>query len=330
MILKNFEINNIDINKYNFILLHGENEGAKKETLLKIVSHNNKKTHKYDEKEILENKDEFFNKILSKSLFDDQVIYIINRSTNKILNVIDEIINKNIKEVFIIIDAHALDKKSKLRNLFEKNKNLLCTAFYPDTSTTLATMASKYFKEKKITISQHCINLIVSKCNGDRNVLKNEMLKIKNYYLSKDKITEDVIIKLINLIENHDVSELVDNCLIKNKKKTINILNENNFGNEDCILIIRTFLNKAKKILKLAAEFEKNNNVNLTISSAKPPIFWKDKETVKQQIYQWSPKNIKNLIYKLSKIELIIKKNVNNSVNITSDFILEQVFSKEN
>ena len=143
MILKNFEINNIDINKYNFILLHGENEGAKKETLLKIVSHNNKKTHKYDEKEILENKDEFFNKILSKSLFDDQVIYIINRSTNKILNVIDEIISKNIKEVFIIIDAHALDKKSKLRNLFEKNKNLLCTAFYPDTSTTLATMASK-------------------------------------------------------------------------------------------------------------------------------------------------------------------------------------------
>ena len=156
------------------------------------------------------------------------------------------------------------------------------------------------------------------------------MLKIKNYYLSKDKITEDVIIKLINLIENHDVSELVDNCLIKNKKKTINILNENNFGNEDCILIIRTFLNKAKKILKLAAEFEKNNNIDLTISSAKPPIFWKDKETVKQQIYQWSPKNIKNLIYKLGKIELIIKKNVNNSVNITSDFILEQVFSKEN
>ena len=330
MILKNFEINNIDINKYNFILLHGENEGAKKETLLKIVSHNNKKTHKYDEKEILENKDEFFNKILSKSLFDDQVIYIINRSTNKILNIIDEIINKNINEVFIIIDAHALDKKSKLRNLFEKGKNLVCIAFYPDTAETLASIASKYFKEKKITISQHCINLIVNKCNGDRYILKNEMLKIENYYLSKGKITDDIIFKLINLIENHDVSELVDNCLIKNKKKTINILNENNFANEDCILIVRTFLNKAKRILKLTTEFEKNNNINLTISSAKPPIFWKDKETIKLQIYQWNPKNIKNLIYKLSKIELIIKKNINNSVNIISDFILEQVFSKKN
>ena len=154
------------------------------------------------------------------------------------------------------------------------------------------------------------------------------MLKIENYYLSKGKITEDIIIKLINLIENHDVSELVDNCLIKKKKKTIKILNENNFANEDCILIVRTFLNKAKRILKLSAEFEKNNNINLTITSAKPPIFWKDKETIKHQIQQWRPESIKSLIYKLSIIELLIKRNINNSVNIISDFILEQVFSK--
>ncbi len=328
MILKNFEINNIDINKFNLILLNGDNEGAKNEAILNIISHNNKKTYKYEEKNILENKDEFFNKILSKSLFDDEVIYIINRSTNKIINIIDEIISKNINEVFIIIDAHALDKKSKLRNLFEKEKNLICTAFYPDTAQTLGTIAIKNFKEKKILISQNYINLIVSKCNGDRQVLKNEMSKIENYYLSKGKISEDAIIKLVNLIENHDVSELVDNCLIKNKKKTVNILNENNFANEDCILIVRVFLNKAKKILKLATEFEKNKNINLTISSAKPPIFWKDKETIKQQVQQWNPENIKDLIYKLRNTELLIKKNIHNSVNIISDFILEQVFSK--
>lgn len=328
MILKYFEINNLNINKNNLILFHGDNEGAQKEAITKIISNSNKKKFKYEEKEILDNKDDFFNRLLSKSLFDEEIVYVINRSTNKILGVIEEIINKNISDISIIINAHALDKKSKLRNFFEKDKNLVCVAFYPDTAQTLANIASKYFIEKKITISQHYINLIVSKCNGDRHILKNEMLKIENYYLSKGKITEDVIIKLINLIENHDVSKLVDNCLNKNKKKTIHILNENNFSNDDCILIVRMFLSKAKKILKLISEFEKNNNINQTISSAKPPIFWKDKETIKQQIQQWSLENIKNLIYKLNKLELLIKKNINNSVNIISDFILEQVFTK--
>ncbi len=328
MILKYFEADNIDINKYNLILFHGDNEGAKKETISKIISYNKKKVHKYEEKEILDNKDEFFNKILSKSLFDNEVIYIINRSTNKIKDVIEEIINKNVNDVFIIINAQALDKKSKLRNLFEKEKKLVSTAFYPDTKQILTNIAVRNFREKKITISQQNINLIISKCNGDRDVLNNEMLKIENYHLSKGEISNDIIIKLINLIENHDISDLVDSCLAKNEKKTINILNENNFGNEESVLITRVFLNKAKRLLKLATVFEKNNNISLTISTAKPPIFWKDKETIEKQIYRWKTDNIKNLIYKLTKIELLIKKNINNSTNIISDFIIEQVFSK--
>ena len=138
------------------------------------------------------------------------------------------------------------------------------------------------------------------------------------------KITTEVIEKLTNLSENHNISELIDNCLVKNKKKIINILNENNFNNEDCILITRSFLNKSKKILKLSSEFENNKNMDLTISSARPPIFWKDKEITKQQIYKWSPKSIKKLIYKLADVELLIKKNMNNSINLITDFILEQ------
>ena len=112
--------------------------------------------------------------------------------------------------------------------------------------------------------------------------------------------------------------------MAKNKKKIINIFNENNFSDDDCILIVRTFLNKSKKILKLSSEFETNKNIDLTISSAKPPIFWKDKEITKQQIYKWTPKNTKKLIYKLSDVELLIKKNMNNSINLITDFILEQ------
>ena len=74
--------------------------------------------------------------------------------------------------------------------------------------------------------------------------------------------------------------------------------------------------------MKLRENFEGNNNLDLTISSAKPPIFWKDKEITKQQIYKWTSTGIRKLLVKLSEIELLIKKNINNSINLTTDFII--------
>ena len=156
----------------------------------------------------------------------------------------------------------------------------------------------------------------------------NELTKIEYFNKGGKKINSRIIEKLVNLTENHTISELIDNCLAKNTKKIITILNENNFTKDDCILITRTLLNKSKKILKLANEYKKNNNIDLTIASAKPPIFWKDREVIKQQIYKWSPKKIRNLIYDLNKLELIIKKNVENSVNLITNFILEKSSSK--
>ena len=80
----------------------------------------------------------------------------------------------------------------------------------------------------------------------------------------------------------------------------------------------------------LSSEYEKNKNIELTIASAKPPIFWKDKEITKEQISQWKPKKLKKLIYKLNEVELLIKKNINNSINIVTNFILDQVYSNTN
>ena len=160
--------------------------------------------------------------------------------------------------------------------------------------------------------------------------MKNELNKI--YYFSKNrkKVSTEDILKLTNLIENHSISELIDNCLAKNKKKTISILNENNFNSEDCVLITRTFLNKSKRILKLIQEYNTNKNIDIVISSAKPPIFWKDKEITKQQIYKWSPNDVKNLIFKLNELELQAKKNINNAINLITDFILDQSSIKVN
>ena len=323
MIIKSHEIDKINLNLNNFILLYGKNDGFKSEATNHLVKAKSQISN-YDEKEILENSDNFIENILSNSLFEREKIIIIKRATDKILKIIEELNNKNLKDVIIIINSDNLEKRSKLRNFFEKNKEYICVAFYPDTNQTLSKLTYKFLKEKKILISPANINLIVSKCGGDRATLINELEKIEFFVKNGKKITEENLTKLVNLTENHSISELIDHCLAKNKKQTINILNENNFNNEDCILITRTFLNKSKKILKLSNEFKANKNIDLTISSAKPPIFWKDKEITKQQIHKWTPENISKLIYKLSEIELLIKRNINNSINIVTDFILTQ------
>ena len=329
MIIKSFEINKINFDQNKLVLFYGKNEGFKNEATNNLIKDKDEIT-KYEEKEVLENINDFIESILSKSLFESEKIIIIKRVTDKILKIIDEIDSKNIEDIKIILNADNLEKKSKLRSLFEKDKKYICVPFYPDTDQTLSKLTFNFLKKKNISISQSNINLIVNKCNGDRETLLNELNKIEYFSKNGKKITAENIAKLTNLIENHGISELIDNCLAKNKKKIVNILNENNFNNEDCILITRTFLNKAKKILKLSSEFQNNKNIDLTISSAKPPIFWKDKEITKQQIYKWTPENIKQLIYKLSEIELLIKKNINNSINLITDFILYQASSNTN
>ena len=266
----------------------------------------------------------FFENILSNSLFESTKSIIINRSTDKIYEIIIDLIERNISDIKIIINANVLEKKSKLRKLFEKEKNLACIATYPDTDEILSNLAQEFFKKIKIAISQQNINLIINKCGGDRLNLKNELEKIKIYLTEKKSISTEEISKLINLSEDHTFYELIDNCLAKNTNKTLNILNENNFANEDCIIILRTFLLKAKKILGLSLEYNKNKDINKTINSAKPPIFWKEKDIVRTQLNKWKPEKIKELIYLINDIELQIKKDYKNSILIVTDFILAQ------
>ena len=329
MILKSYEINKINQNINHLILFYGKNEGLKNEAL-EILIKNKNNISNYDEKEVLDNETNFIENILSKSLFEQKKIIVIKRATDKILKIIETLHLKNLEDISVILNSDNLEKKSKLRSIFEKDKKLICVPFYPDNDQTLSKLAYSFLKDKKISISPSNLNLIVNKCSGDRENLINELKKIEYFTKNGKKIDSENLSKLINLSENHSISELIDNCLAKNKKKIIGILNENNFNNEDCIMITRSFLIKAKKLLALSKEFESNKNIDLTISSAKPPIFWKEKEITKQQIYKWKPKNIKELIYKLSETELLIKKNINNSINLITDFILGQSSSETN
>ncbi len=331
MIQKTFEINKINLNKYNFYLFYGENEGYKNEIIKnKFEKLYSNKVCRYDEKEILEKKGEFFNSILTKSFFENDKLIIISRATDKIKDIIEEIFLRKIDDIKIILSASILEKKSKLRNYFEKSKDTVCIAFYADTNQTLSGIAINFFRQNKISLSQETINLIIERCKGDRENLNNELEKIENYAKSEKRISIEDILKLSNLANNYNASELTDNCLAKNIKKTANILNENNYSNEDCILIVRTLLTKAKRLLKLQEEAKKNKNIEQVITNFKPPIFWKDKEIVKQQINHWPLEKINNMIENINEIELLIKKNSTNSLNILSNFIISQSTTSNN
>ena len=329
MILKTFELNKIKDNTI-FYLLYGKNEGLKSDCINEIIKKEKGKIFKYEEKQIKDEIEPFFENVLSGSLFDSNKIIIINRATDKIYEIILNLIDRHISNVKIILNADLLETRSKLRSLFEKNKNLICIPTYQDNSETLSRLAALILKKENISISQQNMNLIVEKCNGDRQNLQNELDKIKNYSLNKKKISSDEILKLINLSENYGLSELIDNCLAQNQNKTIKMLNENNYNPEDGITILRTFLAKAKRILKLATQLERNNDIDKTINSAKPPIFWKDKEIVKIQLNKWKLKEVKKLIKNINDIELEIKKNYNNSLYIITNFILEKSSSEIN
>tara|TARA_B100000787_G_scaffold159975_1_gene138630 strand:- start:36 stop:1031 length:996 start_codon:yes stop_codon:yes gene_type:complete len=323
MISKSFEINKLNLNNYNFYLFYGNNEGLKDEIIENLFEKKYlDKIFRYEEKEILDNKNDFFNGLLTKSFFDNEKLIIVNRATDKIKEVIEDLIEKNPQDIKFILNSKNLEKKSTLRKFFEKEKNNICVPFYEDSNQILNSIISSFFRNKKIPISQQLINVLIERSRGDRKNLNNELNKIESFLLNKKSINLFEIIKLTNLADNYSASELIDHSLAKNTRKTVAILAENNYSDEDNIIIIRTLLAKLKRLVKIYELVNEKNNIEQAISLFKPTIFWKDKPLVTQQINSWEKNELKNLIYKSSEIELLIKKNSNVAKNILSDFII--------
>ena len=322
MIIKSFEVDKIKLTKNNLILLYGSNQGHKNQVIKELfVKVFNGQISRLDESEILNNYEEFISSLINKSLFEDHKLIIISRTSEKIIKLVNEILERNVENIKIILNSDNLEKKSKLRALFEKEKNLTCIPFYEDNEKNLSSLAQTFFRNKKIKVSQEIINLLVGRSRGDRANLFNELNKIEILSITKKNIDLDDVLKLTNLSENYSVFELVENYLAKNKKQVSKILNENNFANDECILILRTILNRSKRLLKLKESENETGNIDLTISSFKPPIFWKEKDLVKKQIQSWSRNEVKKIIYKVNDLEILIKKNSNNSLNFVSDFV---------
>tara|TARA_B100001996_G_scaffold89211_1_gene66165 strand:- start:348 stop:1325 length:978 start_codon:yes stop_codon:yes gene_type:complete len=322
MIFKSFELDKIKSKKTNLILIYGLNQGYKNQVIKELFEKLFEgEILRLDENEILNNHEEFISNLMNKSLFDNEKLIIISRATDKILKFVNEIIDRNIEKIKIIINSDNLEKKSKLRSLFEKEKELMCIPFYEDNDKSLSIIAQNFFRKKNIKVSQEITNLLVGRSRGDRGNLINELNKIENLSITNKNIDVEDMLKLTNLSENYSVFELAENYLAKNKKQVSKILNENNFANDECILILRTILNRSKRLLKLKESQNQTGNIDLTISSFKPPIFWKEKDVVKKQIQSWSEDEVKKMIYKINDLEILVKKHSNNSLNFVSDFV---------
>ena len=323
MIVKTFEINKKNFDNQNFFLIYGENEGLKNEIINILKKNFYGADENLDETEIIKNLELFYEKLFNQSLFDKEKIIIINRCSEKIYETIDNIIEKSISNIKIILNANILDKKSKLRGLFEKDKKLIIIPTYKDTSLTLVEIAKKFFYNHKISISQETINLLVNRCNGDRGYLNMELDKIFVYIKDRKTINLEEIYKLTNLAENFSINELVDTSLSKNSQKTSEIINESNYKSEDGILILRTLLQKAKRLLNLYEGQNGNESFDSLINDYKPQIFWKDKPVVKRQLENWSKSKIKDLIVNINKTEIFLKKNSSIGLMLVFNFIYE-------
>jgi DNA polymerase-3 subunit delta len=321
MIIKSFEVDKIKSKNYKSILLYGVNQGLKEELIkTSILKDFSGEILKYDEAEVLEKSEIILESLLNGSLFDEKKLILISRCSNKIYSFIEKFLEKDISQVLVVLNSENLDKKSKLRTLYEKSKDLICVPFYEDNQQSLSIFANKYLQNRNIKLSREILNLIIERSQGDRGNLQNELQKIENLSLSKKNISNEDIINITNLAENYTVFALVDNYLAKNQKKVSKIINENNFVNDDSIIILRTLLSRSKRLLKLKNMQNVNKSIDDTIAVFRPPIFWKEKDVVKQQMRNWSEDEVKGKIFEISNLEIIIKRSTS-SINLVSDLI---------
>ena len=327
MIAKSYEIlkNTLSFSKYNLYLLYGENDGLKKDILesIKIIVIQKEKDTEIislSESDALDNGEKFYNILFSGSLFSKKKIVIIKDTKGKIVNLIEEIKDKNIENITIIIFSNILDKKSALRNFFEKNSYTLTIPCYPDTEKDLEIIANNNFKKKKIIISRESINLLIEKSNYDRNNLRNEIEKIVSFCINKKKIDIDEIKSIINFSGEFKSDTLINECLCGNVRQYKKILSELYLTTLNQIFLFRILSKKIQRLLIIKESEPSGKGIESIMGSLKPPIFWKEKTIVKKQLSIWNLKSLKSIVYEMNSIELLCKKNPQLSKTIFFNF----------
>ena len=312
MISKSYLLeNNIDQIDKNLILFYGENLGLKNDFKKKIKSNNKKiKIINFTQDEILKNENFFFSEILNISLFEEEKIFFINYANDKIMPIIEEIEKKAAAEkVYLFSDI--LEKKSKLRNFFEKKNICIAVPCYADNEISIKKIILKNLKGFE-GLSAENINLIVDNCNLDRIKLNNELEKIFSYFTNK-KINNKELEKILDIRINDNFNLLKDAALNGNKIKTNKLLSDTIIDADKNVFYLALINQRLNKIAE-TAQLSKTTNLEDAINRIKPPIFWKDKPSFKEQVKKWN----------ISKIKLILKKTYDLEVKIKSDALIEK------
>ena len=307
MIYKSYLIEqNISLLDKNLFLFYGENLGLKNELKDKIKFQNKKaEIINLSQDDIINNIDNFFNEVLNISLFDEKKIYFINQVNDKILDIIKIIEPKIDSQKFYLI-SESLDKRSKIRNYFEKSNNCGVVACYIDNEISFKKIIIERLKNYKGVTTEN-INLISDKCNLNRDKLNNELDKIYTFFLEKNIDRNKLEILLDNKI-NNDFSLLKDEAFNGNRIETNKLLSDTIINSEKNILylnIINQRLLKLNEIFKLIGQ----TSLEKAIDMLKPPIFWKDKPAFLKQAKKWNMNKIKKILNKTYSLELEIKSN---------------------
>ena len=296
------------LNSYKAVLLYGENNGIKDDVKSKLKNAN-KDAEKINlfEDEIINDRNILYKNTFNESLFaSNKAIFIIG-ATDKIIDEILECVENENENIKIYIFSENLDKKSKLRNLFEKNKKLAIFPCYEDNDRSLINYISKEL-EGYSGLTGEIKNLIISNASMNRKIIQNEILKIKHFFISK-KVDKENILEILNIKNNNSFNEMRDNTLAGEKKKINKLLAETEFLNEDSFVYLNNINYRLTRLLEVRKNNKNIENYEQIVDLLKPPIFWKDKAMFIRQLIKWDIKKLNIAILKIGETEFLMKRN---------------------
>ena len=308
MIFKSYLVeNNLSLLKdKNIILLYGENKGLKDDIKKSIIEKNkNREIIRLTQDDILKNNSLLDNEIMNLSLFDDKKIILIDNITDKSFSLIEKNVSQN--NCLICLFSGTLERRSKLRNLFEKEKALGLIPCYEDNEITLQNYIKKYLKNIK-GLNQEIINFIINNSNKSRDKIKNELDKTAVYFMEKE-INISELRQLLNLDENDNSQRLRDTAILGDKRLLNELISKTQINEQDNLIYIRGLLNQFIKLAEILEINKSTKNLTKAIESLKPAIFWKDKPMVLGQANKWEIKKIKTTIDELTDAEILIKSS---------------------
>ena len=308
MIFKSYLVeNNLSLLKdKNIILLYGENKGLKDDIKKSIIEKNkNKEIIRLTQDDILKNNSLLDNEIMNLSLFDDKKIILIDNITDKSFSLIEKNVSQN--NCLICLFSGVLERRSKLRNLFEKEKTLGLIPCYEDNEITLQNYIKNYLKNIK-GLNQEIINFIINNSNKSRDKIKNELDKTAVYFMEKE-INISELRQLLNLDENDNSQRLRDTAILGDKRLLNDLISKTQINEQDNMIYIRGLLNQFIKLAEILEINKTTKNLTKAIESLKPSIFWKDKPMVLGQANKWEINKIKTTINELTDAEILIKSS---------------------